>query len=123
MDEQGAREVRVPAFYCKLEDPEVFYRFDGSPEAWAWAGMQRVREKAIIQAAGILIAVYSEIGSYPSTGENFYLVSRMLSRAGWGDEEELEAFLATHRADVEREVREETIYGRRSQGRAADIDE
>jgi hypothetical protein len=105
------KKITVPAYYRKLHEPGYAYRFDSSPEAWLWKQVRDLRDETLIEAAGAVIEAYSEMGSYSSTGEDFYLIAELMSCAGWGDEEDLEEFLAANRPEIERRVRE--IHARR----------
>jgi hypothetical protein len=100
------RTVLVPAFYRKLQEPAIVYEWDGSREAWLWKTLRDDRDEAVMSAAAGIIEVYSWLGSYSPTGEDFYLIAQLMSDAGWGDEDELEEFLAANRPEIEREVRE-----------------
>lgn len=115
MDEE--RIVQVPAFYQKLgERRDTVYPFDGSREAWLWKDLQEQRDKACIQAAASIIEVYTEIGSYPPSGEDFHHLAVFMASLrwlSWGGEEELEEFLAANRPEIERLVRE--IHAQRAE--------
>jgi hypothetical protein len=108
MDEE--RTVQVPAFYRKLGGrQDTVYRFDRSREAWLWKEMLEQRDEACIEAAASIIEVYTEIGSYPSSGEDFHHLAVFMASLRWltwGGEEELEEFLAANRPEIERRVRE-----------------
>jgi hypothetical protein len=94
--------MRVPASYRKLHEPGVVHPFAGSPQAQTWATLLDIREEALIRSAAVVINAYGQLGFYSHSGEDFYLIAELLSHAGWGDEEELQKFLGTHRAEVER---------------------
>jgi hypothetical protein len=98
--------MRGSSSYRKLHEPDVVYPFDNSPQAQIWAALLDIREEALIRSAGVVINGYTELGINSSTGEDFYLIAALLSHAGWGVEEELQRFLGTHRAEIERLVRE-----------------
>jgi hypothetical protein len=65
-----------------------------------------IRDEALIRSAAVIINACTELGFYFRSGEDIYRTAALLSHAGWGDEEELQRFLGTHRAEVERLVRE-----------------
>jgi hypothetical protein len=104
------RPVEVPAYYRKLGGSrDTFYRFDGSSEAWLWKDLHEKRDEACIEAAAAIIEAYTEIGSYPATGEDFHYLAVFMGSLRWltwGGEEELEEFLAANRPEIERRVRE-----------------
>ncbi len=109
MDEEK-KSVEVPAFYRKLgETRGTVHLFDGSPEAWTWKELQDESDQACIDAAAMIIEVYTELGSYPSSGEDFHHLAEFMGSLRWltwGGEEELEEFLAANRPEIERRVRE-----------------
>ena len=98
--------MRGSASYRKLHEPGVVYPFDSSPQAQTWAVLLDIREEALIRSAAMVINACTELGLYSRSGEDFYRIATLLSYAGWGDKEELQRFLGTHRAEVERLVRE-----------------
>jgi hypothetical protein len=100
------RSIEVPRFYRNLHEPNTSYLFDNSPEAWLWKQMLDFRSETLIKAAGSIIDAYTQMGSYPPSGEDYYLLASLMSNAGWGDEEELEEFLAANRPKVERAAKE-----------------
>jgi hypothetical protein len=104
------RSVEVPAFYQKLGGTrDTVYPFDGSREAWLWKDLLEQSDNACLDAAATIIEVYTEIGSYPSSGEDFHHLAVFMSSLRWltwGGEEELEEFLAANRPEIERRVRE-----------------
>jgi hypothetical protein len=103
-------EIMVPRFYRKLGGShDTAYRFDNSPEAWLWKELQDGRDEACIEAAASIIEVYTEIGSYPSSGEDFHQLAEFMASLrwlAWGGVDELEEFLAANRPEIERRVRE-----------------
>jgi hypothetical protein len=103
-------EIVVPAFYRKLGGTQdTVYRFDNSPEAWLWKELQDGRDEACIEAAASIVEVYTEIGSYPSSGEDFHHLAVFMASLRWltwGGEGELEEFLAANRPEIERRARE-----------------
>jgi hypothetical protein len=104
------RLVEVPEFYRKLgEKRDVAYRFDGSPEAWLWKQLLEQSDEACIETAAVIVEAYTELGSYPPSGEDFHHLAEFMGSLrwfAWGGEEELEEFLAAHRPEIERRVRE-----------------
>jgi len=110
MDRGEEKSIEVPAFYQKLGGArDTLYTFDNSPEAWLWKDLLDQREEACINAAAAIIEVYTELGSYPSSGEDFHHLAVFMGSLRWltwGGEEELEGFLAAHRPEIERRVRE-----------------
>ena len=98
--------MRRSSSYRKLHEPDVLYPFDSSPQAQTWAALLDIREEALIRSAAVVINGYTELGLYSHSGEDFYLIAALLSHAGWGEEEELQRFLGTHRTEVERLARE-----------------
>ncbi len=104
------RTVEVPAYYRKLGGSrDTVYRFDDSSEAWLWKDLQEQRDEACIEAAAAIIEVYTEIGSYPTSGEDFHHLAEFMGSLRWltwGGVEELEEFLAANRPEIERRVRE-----------------
>ena len=63
------------------------------------------------------IEVYTEIGSYPASGEDFHHLAEFMGSLRWltwGGVEELEEFLAANRPEIERRVRE--IHTQRMEG-------
>jgi hypothetical protein len=104
------RSVEVPAYYRKLGGSrDTVYRFDGSREAWLWKDLQDQSDAACLEAAAAIIEVYTEIGSYPTTGEDFHQLAVFMASLRWltwGGEDELEEFLAANRPEIERRVRE-----------------
>jgi hypothetical protein len=104
------RTVEVPAYYRKLGGSrDTAYRFDGSTEAWLWKDLRDQSDERCIEAAAAIIEVYTEIGSYPTTGEDFHHLAEFMGSLrwlSWGGEEELEEFLAANRPEIERRVRE-----------------
>jgi hypothetical protein len=104
------RAVEVPAFYRKLGgSPDTVYRFDGSREAWLWKALKDQNDERCIEMAAAIIEVYTEIGSYPTTGEDFHHLAEFMASLrwlAWGGVEELEEFLAANRPEIERRVRE-----------------
>jgi hypothetical protein len=104
------RTVEVPAYYRKLGGSrDAVYRFDGSSEAWLWKDLREQREEACIEAAAAILEVYTEIGSYPTSGEDFHHLAEFMGSLRWltwGGVEELEEFLAANRPEIERRVRE-----------------
>jgi hypothetical protein len=109
MDEEE-RTVRLPAYYRKLGGSSgIAYRFDGSPEACLWKDLRDRRDQELIEDAALIIELYTEMGSYPSSGEDFHFLAEFMASLGWlswGGVEELEAFLAANRPEIERRVRE-----------------
>jgi hypothetical protein len=108
MDEE--RRIVVPAYYQKLGGRwDTYYPFDDSREAWLWKNLKDQADEACIEAAASIIEVYTEIGSYPTTGEDFHHLAVFMASLrwlSWGGEEELEEFLAANRPKIERRVRE-----------------
>ena len=108
----------VPRFYRKLgESQDTAYRFDDSPEAWLWKELKDGHDEACIEAATSIIEVYTEIGSYPSSGEDFHQLAEFMASLRWlsgGGVDELEEFLAAKRPEIERRVRE--IHAQRLEG-------
>ncbi len=102
--------IVVPAFYQKLGGKrDTYYRFDGSTEAWLWKDLVEESEQACIEAAARIIEVYTDIGSYPHSGEDFHHLAVFMGSLRWltwGGEDELEGFLAANRPEIERRVRE-----------------
>jgi hypothetical protein len=101
-----SENMRASGFYRKLHEPDVVYPFDGSPQAQTWAALLDIREESLIRSAAVVIYEYSRLGFYSRSGENFHLIAELLSHVGWGDKEELQRFLGTHRAEIERLARE-----------------
>ena len=110
MNRDEEKSLEVPAFYQKLGGArDTFYTFDNSPEACLWKDLLDQREEACINAAAAIIEVSTELGSYPSSGEDFHHLAVFMGSLRWltwGGEEELEGFLAAHRPEIERRVRE-----------------
>jgi hypothetical protein len=104
------KRITVPAYYQKLGGRrDTVYRFDGSREAWLWKELQDQSDQACIEAAAQIIELYTEIGSYPPSGEDFHHLAVFMGSLrwlSWGGEEELEEFLAANRPEIERRVRE-----------------
>ena len=104
------RTIEVPAFYRKLGGRGgTVHRFDGSPEVWLWKALQAQRDEACVEAAASIIEVYTEMGTYPTSGEDFHHLAEFMGSLrwlSWGGVEELEEFLAAHRPEIERRVRE-----------------
>jgi hypothetical protein len=102
--------ISAPAFYQKLGGNRGnYYTFDGSPEAWLWKDLEEESDQACIEAAARIIEAYTEIGSYPQSGEDYHHLAVFMGSLRWltwGGEEELEGFLAYHRPEIERRVRE-----------------
>jgi hypothetical protein len=98
--------MRASASYRNLHEPDVVHPFDSSPQAQTWAVLLDIRDEALIRSAAVIINACTELGFYFRSGEDIYRTAALLSHAGWGDEEELQRFLGTHRAEVERLVRE-----------------
>ena len=104
------RSVEVPAYYRKLgEHQDTVHRFGGSTEAWLWKDLKDHSDERCIEAAAAIIEVYTEIGSYPASGEDFHHLAEFMGSLRWltwGGVEELEEFLAANRPEIERRVRE-----------------
>ncbi len=104
------RTVEDPAYYRELAGSrDGVYRFGGSSEAWLWKDLKEQRDEACIEAAAAIIEVYTEIGSYPTSGEDFHHLAECMGSLRWltwGGVEELEEFLAANRPEIERRVRE-----------------
>jgi hypothetical protein len=115
--EMAKDEEAVPAFYQKLGDKrDTYYSFDGTTEAWLWKDLLEESDRACIESAARIIEVYTEIGSYPPSGEDFHHLAVFMGGLRWltwGGVEELEGFLADNRPEIERRVRE--IHAQRVQ--------
>jgi hypothetical protein len=109
------QSITVPGFYQKLGGRrDTFYPFDGSDEAWVWKDLREESDQACIEAAARIIEVYTEIGSYPQSGEDFHHLAVFMGSLRWltwGGVEELEGFLAANRPEIEKRVRE--LHGER----------
>lgn len=102
--------IQVPAYYQKLgASRDKLWRFDGSREAWLWKHLQDQSDEACIEAAAMIIEVYTHLESYSASGEDFHNLALFMAGLrwlSWGGEEELEEFLAANRPEIERRVRE-----------------
>ena len=100
------RPTEVPAFYRKLQEPEIYYRFDGSPEAWLWKELLDLREDTLLETAAMIIEAYTRLGSYSPTGEDFYVIPSFMGELGWAlsetAQEEVGRLLASNRPQIER---------------------
>jgi hypothetical protein len=75
------RLVEVPEFYRKLgEKRDVAYRFDGSPEAWLWKQLLEQSDEACIETAAVIVEAYTELGSYPPSGEDFHHLAEFMGQ-------------------------------------------
>jgi hypothetical protein len=84
MDRDEEKSIEVPAFYQKLGGArDTLYTFDNSPEAWLWKDLLDQREEACINAAAAIIEVYTELGSYPSSGEDFHHLAVFMGSLRW----------------------------------------
>jgi hypothetical protein len=118
MNDRGGENRTGSGFLPKARGPPAAsYPFDGSREAWLWNELIEESDRACIEAAARIIEVYTEIGSYPSSGEDFHQLAEFMGSLrwfSWGVEDELEEFLAANRPEIERRVRE--IHAQRVEG-------
>lgn len=108
MGEDEGYEIQVRKYYRALGQQHV-REFDGSFEAWLWNALIEERDQECIEAAARIIQVYTDLGSYPASGEDFHLLAEFMGSLRWftwGGDEELEEFLAANRPAIERRVRE-----------------
>jgi len=74
-----------------------------------WKELLEQSDEACIGTAAVIVEAYTELGSYPPSGEDFHHLAEFMGSLRWftwGGEEELEEFLAAHRPEIERRVRE-----------------
>jgi hypothetical protein len=97
-------------YYQKLGGRrDTWYPWDRSPEAKLWKHFKEESDAACIEAAARIIEVYTKIGSYPASGEDFQNLAVFMGGLRWfnyGLDKELEGFLADNRPEIERRVRE-----------------
>jgi hypothetical protein len=105
MDEEE-RSIQVRKYYQTLG--QGVREFDGSLAALVWNTLIEDRDQACIDAAARIIQVYTDMGSYPASGEEFHQLAEFMASLrwlSWGGVDELEEFLAANRPAIERRVR------------------
>jgi hypothetical protein len=85
----------VPGFYYKPDNPDIAYRWDGSPEAWAWKQVRDIADELFIEGAARTLAIMGTFEQLPA----------LMLNAGWTStftQEDFEDFIQAHREEIER---------------------
>jgi hypothetical protein len=85
----------VPGFYYKPDSSNIVYRWDGSPEAWAWKQVRDIRDELFIEGAACTLAIMGTFEQLPG----------LMLNAGWintFDEEDFEEFIKAHEFEIRR---------------------